>query len=107
MHKYSGNQSWIFNGRTDAKADTQILWPRDVKNWLIGRDPDAGKDWRQKKKGATEDKMVGWYHQLDEHKFEPAPGVGDGQGSLACCSPWGHKESDVTEPLNWMENVQN
>ena len=96
-----GNQSWIFIGRTDAEAETPILWPPDAKNWLIGKDLDAGKDWRQK--GMTEDEMVGWHHWLDRHEFEQAPGVGDGQGGLACCSPWGHKESDVTEWLNWTE----
>ena len=88
------NQSWIFIGRTDAEAP--ILWPPDAKNWLIGKDPDAGKDWRQEEKGMTEDEMVGWHHQLDGHEFEQAPGVGDGHGSLVCCSPWGHKESDMT-----------
>ena len=95
-----GNQSWMFIGRTDA-----ILWLPDVKNWLIGKDPDAGKDWRQEEKGMTEDEMVGWHHQLDRHKFKQAPGVGDGQGSLACCSPWGCKESDMTEWLNWIELI--
>ena len=94
-----GNQPWLFIGRTDA--ETPILWPRDVKNWLIEKDPDAGKDWRQDEKGTTEDEMVGWHHQLNGHEFEQAPGVGDGQGSLACCSPWGCKESDITERLNW------
>ena len=98
-----GNQSWIFIGRTDAEAETPILWSPDVKNWLIGKDPDAGKDWRQEEKGLTEDEMVGWHHQLNGHKFEQGPGAGDGQGSLACCSPWGHKESDMTEWLNWTE----
>ena len=73
-----GNQSWIFIGRTDAEAETPMLWPPDVKNWLIGKDPDAGKDWRQEEKGTTEDKMVGWHHWLDAHEFEQAPGVGDG-----------------------------
>ena len=97
-----GNQSWIFIGQTVAEAETAILWPPDVKNWLIGKDSDAGKDWRQEK-GMTEDEMVGWHHWLDGHEFEQAPGVGDGQGSLACCSPWGRKESDTTEPLNWTE----
>ena len=97
-----GNQSWIFIGRTDAEAETPILWPLDVKNWLIWKDPDAGKDWRQEK-GTSEDEMVGWYHRLDGHEFEQAPGVGDGQGSLACCSPWGHKESIITERLNWTD----
>ena len=82
-----GNQSWIFIGRTDAEAEAPILWPTDVKNWLIGKDPDAGKDWRQEEKGTTEDEMVGWHHWLLGQEFEQAPGVGDGQGSLACCSP--------------------
>ena len=97
-----GNQSWIFIGRTDAEVETPILWPPDVKNWLIGKDPDAGQDQRQEEKKMTEDEMVGWHHQLKGHEFEQAPGVGDGQGSLACCSPWGHKESDTTEQLNWL-----
>ena len=89
------NQSWIFTGRTDAEAETPILWPPDVKNWLIWKDPDAGKDWRQEEKGTTENEMVEWYHRLNWHEFES-----DGQGSLACCSPWGSKESDMTEWLN-------
>ena len=96
-----GNQSRIFIGRTDAEAETPILLPPVVKNWLIGKDPDAGKDRRQKKKGMTEDEMVGWHHQLDEHEFEQALGIGDGQGSLACCSPWGRKELGMTERLSW------
>ena len=96
-----GNQSWIFIGRTDAEAETPILWPPDVKNWLTGKDPDAGKDWRQEEKGMTEDEMVGWHHQFNGHEFEQAPGVGKWQGSLECCSPWGYKESGMTEPLNW------
>ena len=96
-----GNQSQIFIGRTDAEAETPILWPPDVKNWLFGKDPDAGKDWRQVEKGTTEDEMVGWYHWLDGHEFEQAPRVGDGLGGLACCSPHSHKESDRTEHLNW------
>ena len=100
-----GNQSWIFIGRTDAKAETPILWPRDVKKWLIGKDPDAGKGWRQEEKGMTEDEMVGWHHRLNGHEFEQAPGVGEGQGSLACCSPCGRKESDTTEWLNWTEHL--
>ena len=89
----------------DAEAETPILWPPDSKNWFTGKDPDAGKDWRQEEKGITEDEMVGWHHQLDGHEFEQAPGVGDGQGSLACCSPWDHKESDTTEgtELNWRQ----
>ena len=98
-----GDQSWVFFGRTDAKAETPILWPPDAKNWLIWKDPDAGKDWRQEEKGMTEDEMVGWYHRLDGHEFGWTPGVGDGQGGLACCGSWGHKESDTTERLNWSE----
>ena len=90
-------------GRTDAEAETPILWLPDVKNWLTGKDPDAGKDWRQEEKGMTEDGMVGWHHWLDGHEFEQALGVGDGQGSLACGSSCGHKESDMTERLNWTE----
>ena len=92
------NQPWIFIGRTDAEAP--ILWPPDVKNWLIGKDPDAGKDWRQEK-GTTEEEMVGWHHWLNGHDFEQSLGDGDGQESLACCSPWGCKESDTTEQLNY------
>ena len=98
-----GNRSWLFTGRTDAEAETPILWPPDAKNWLNGKDPDAGKDWRQEEKGTIEDEMVGWHHWLDGHEFEQALGVGDGQGGLACCSPWGHKESDTTEWLYWTE----
>ena len=98
-----GNQSWIIIGRTDAEAETPILWPPNVKNWLIWKDPNAGKDWRQEK-GTTKEQMVGWHHQLNEHEFEWAPGVGDGQGGLACCSSWGHKESDTTELSNRIEN---
>ena len=100
-----GNQSWIFIGRTDAEAETPILWPPVVKNWLTGKDPDAGNNWRQKK-GMTEDEMVGWHHQLDGHELEQAPGVGDGQGSLVCCNSWGCKESDTTERLNWTSVCQ-
>ena len=95
-----GNQSRIFVGRTSAKAETPKFWPPDVKNWLVAKDPDAGKDWRQEEKGTTEDEMVGWHHRLNRHEFKQAPGVADGQGSLACCSSWGQKESDMTE-LNW------
>ena len=87
-----GDQSWVFIGRTDAEAETPILWPRDAKNGFIGKDPDAGKDGRQEEKGTTEDEMVGWHHRLNGHEFEQAPGDGEGQGSLACCSPWGRKE---------------
>ena len=92
------NQPWIFIWSTDAEAP--VIWPPDVKSQLIGKDPDAGKDWRQEK-GMTEDKTVGWHHQLNGDEFEQALGVGDGQGSLACCSPWGGKELDTTEQLNW------
>ena len=98
-----GNQSWIFIGKTDAEAETPILWPPDVKNWLIGKDPDAGKKWRWEEKGTTEDEMVGWHHRLNGHGFEQAPGAGVGQGSLACYCPWGRKELDTTEQLNWTE----
>ena len=100
-----GDQSWTFTGRTHAEVETQLLWPPDVKNWLIGKDPDAGKDWRQEEKGTTEDEMVGWHHWLNGHGFEQALGVGNGQGSLVCCSPWGRKESDTTEWLNWTDTT--
>ena len=100
-----GNQSWIFTGMTDVEAEAPILWPPDAKNWLNGKDLDAEKDWRQEEKGTTEDEMVGWHHQLNGHEFEQALGVGDGQGILACCSPWGRKESDTTEQLNWTELI--
>ena len=100
-----GNESWIFTGRTDAEAETPILWPPDAKNWLIGKDPDAGKDWRWEEKGMTKDEVFGWHHQLNGHEFESALGVGDGQGSLACCSPWCCKDWDRTERLNWIELI--
>ena len=99
-----GNQSWVFTGRTDAEAETPILQPPDAKSWLIGKDPDARKDWRQEEKGMTQDEMFGWHHRLNGHEFERAPGVGDGQGTLACCSPWGRKELDISERLNWELN---
>ena len=99
----NGNQSWIFTGRTDAEAEAPLLWPPDVKSWLTRKDPDVGKDWRQKEKGTTEGEIVGWHHQLNGLEFEQAPGVGDRQGSMVCYSPWGHKESDMTEWLNWTE----
>ena len=98
-----GNQSWIFTGRTDAEAEAPILWLPEVKSWLTGKDPDAGKDWGQEETGVAEDEMVGWHHWLNGHEFEQTPEVGDGQGGLACCSPWGRKESDMTEWLNWTE----
>ena len=91
-----GNQPWIFTGRTDAEAEAPTLWPADAKSQLIGKDPDAGKDWRQEEKGAAEDEMVGWHHWLNGHEFEQTPGDTEGQGSLACCSPWGHKQLDTT-----------
>ena len=97
-----GNQSWVFIGRTDVEAETPIVWPTDVKSWLIGKDPDSGKDWRQEK-GTTEDEMVGWHHWLDGYEFEKPQGVGEGQGRLACCSSWGGKELDMTEQVNWTE----
>ena len=95
-----GNQSWIFIERTDVEAETPILWPPDEKNWFFGKHPDAGKEWRQKEKAMTEDEMVGWRHQLKGHESEQALGIQDVQGSLAYCSPWGHKELDLTERLN-------
>ena len=98
-----GNQSWIFIRRTDVEAETPVLWPPDAKNWLIEKDPDAGKDWGQKEKGTTEDEMVGWHHQHNGHGFGWTLGVGDRQGALGCCSSWGCKESDMTEQLNWTE----
>ena len=98
-----GDQSWVFIGRTDAEAETPVLWPPHVKSWLIGKDPDAGRDWGEEEKGTTEDEMAGWHHGLDGHELEYTPGVGDGQGGLACWDSWGRKESDTTERLNWTE----
>ena len=98
-----GDQPWVFFRRTDAKAETPVLWPPHAKNWLIGKDSDAGRDWRQEEKGTTEDEMAGWYHWLDGRESEWTPGVGDGQEGLACCSSWGRKELDTTEQLNWTE----
>ena len=95
-----GNQSWIFIESTDAGAEATVLGPYDVKRELIGKDPDAGKDWGQEEKGVTEDEMVGWHHQLNGQEFQQTLGDGDGPGSLACGHPWCHKESDVTERLN-------
>ena len=100
-----GNQSCIFIGRTDAEAETPILWPPDGKSWLIGKDPDGGRDWGQEEKGTTEDEMAGWHHGLDGREFEWTLGVGDGQGGLVCCDSWGRKESDTTEQLNWTEKL--
>ena len=90
----------MFTGRTDAEAETPILWPLHEKSWLIRKDPNAGKDWGQEEKGTTEDEMAGWHHRLDGHGFRYTLGVSDGQGGLACCDSWGHKESDTTEQLN-------
>ena len=98
-----GDQSWVFIGRTDAEAETPILWPHDVKSWLIGKDPDSGKDWGQEQNGMTEDEMVGWHHRLNGHEFGWTLGVGDVQGGLAFCGSWGRKESDTTERLDWTE----
>ena len=97
------NQSWIFFGRTDAKAEAPIVWPPDGKSWLIGKDPDAGKDWQWQEKGMTEDEMVGWHHWLNGHESEWTLGVGGGQGGLVCCDSWGRKELDTTEQLNRTE----
>ena len=101
-----GDQSWVLIGRTDAKAETPVLWPPQVKSWLIGKDSDAGRDWGKEEKGTTEDEMAGWHHRLDGHEFGWTPRVGDGQGGLVCCDSWGHKESDTTERLNWTELTQ-
>ena len=96
-----GDQSWVFIGRTDAEAETPILWSSHMKSWLIGKDPDGGNDWGQEEKGMTEDEMVGWHHGLNGHGFGWTLGVGDGQRGLLCCSSWGYNESDTTEQLNW------
>ena len=98
-----GDQSWVFFGRNDAKAETPILWPPYAKSWLIGKDSDAGRDWEQEERGTTEDEMPGWHHWLDGYEFGWTPGVGDGQGGLVCCNSWGCKKSDTTEQLNWTE----
>ena len=98
-----GNQSWIFIGRTDAEAETPILWPSDVKNWLIWKDPGAGKDWMWEEKWRTEDEMALWHHWLNGHEFDQVLGVSDRQGGLVPCCSWGHKESDMNEQLNWTE----
>ena len=98
-----GDQSWVFFGRNDAKAETPVFWPPHVKSWLIGKDSDAGRDWGQEEKRTTEDEMAEWHHWLDGCEFEWTPGCGDGQGGLACCDSWGRKESDTTEWLNWTE----
>ena len=100
-----GDQPWDFFGRTDAKAETPVLWSPDAKSWLFGKDSDGGRDWGQEEKGTTEDEMAGWHHWLDGHESEWTPGVGDGQGGLACCDSWGCKESSTTERLNWTELI--
>ena len=94
-----GDQSWIFTRRSDAEAEAPILWPPDVKSRFIRKDPDAGKDWEQKEEGTTEDEMVGWHHRLNGHEFEQDPGDGEGQESLACCSPWSHSQTQLS---NWI-----
>ena len=94
----------MFFGRNDVKAETPVLWPPHVKTWLIGKDSDAGRDWGQEEKGMTEDEMAGWHHRLNGHEFEWTLGDGDGQGGLACCNSWVHKELDTTEWLNWTEH---
>ena len=101
-----GDQSCVFFGRNDAKAETPVLWPPHVKSWLFGKDSDAGRDWGQEEKGMTEDEMAGWHHWLDGHEFGWTPGIGDGQGGLSCFNSWGRKESDTTEWLNWTELKQ-
>ena len=99
----NGGQSWLFTGRTDAEAENSILWPPDGKSRLIGKDPDAGKDWRREEKGTTEDERAGWHHWLNGHGFGWTPGAGDGQGGLACSGPRGHTDSDTPERLSWPE----
>ena len=100
------DQSWVFIGRTDAEAETSIVWPPHAKSWLIGTDPDAGKDWEQEEKGTTEDEMAGWHHRLDGRESGWITGNGDDQGGLACCDSWGCKETDTTEQLNWTDPRQ-
>ena len=98
-----GDQSWVFIGRPDVEAETPIIWPPDVKSWLIWKDPDAGKDWGQEEEGTTEDEMVGWHHWLDGRESEWTLGVGEGQGCLVCYDSWGCKDLDMTELLNWTD----
>ena len=98
-----GDQSWVFFGRNDTKAETPVLWPPHVKSWLIGKDCDAGRDWGQEEKGTTEDEMARWQHRLNGHEFGWTLGVGDAQGGLACCNSWCRKELDTTEWLDWTE----
>ena len=100
-----GDQSWVFTEKTDVESETPILWPPHAKNWLTGKDPDAGKDRRREEKGTTEDEMVGWHHRLDGHEFRWIPGVGDGQGGLSCCDSWGRRvRHDRATELNWTES---
>ena len=101
------DQPWDFLGRTDAKAETPVLWTPHAKRWLIGKDSNAGRDWGQEEKGTTEDDMAGWHHGLDGREFEWTLGVGDGQGGLVCFDSWGHKQSDTTQRLNWTEDIIN
>ena len=101
----NGDQPWDFFGENDAKAETPVLWPPHTKSWLIGKDFDVGRDWGQEEKGTTKDEMAGWHHWLDEHESEWTPGIGDGEGALACCDSWGRKELDTTEQLNWTELI--
>ena len=103
---HSEDQPWDFFGRNDAKAETPVLWPPHAKSWLFGKDSDAGRDWGQEEMEMTENEMAGWHHQINGHEFEWTPGVGDGQGGLACCDSWNRPESDTTEWLNWTELSQ-
>ena len=101
-----GEWSCVFIGKTDVETETPIVWPPNAKSWLIWKDPDAGKDWGQEEKRTTDDEMVGWHHRLNRHEFGWTPGVGDGQGGLACCDSWGRKESDTNERLSdWVTEV--
>ena len=100
-----GDQPWDFFGRNDAKAETPVLWPPHVKSWLVGKDSDAGRDWGQEEKGTTEAETAGWHHWLDGRESRWTPGVGDGQGGLACCDSWGRKESDTTQRLIWSDLI--
>ena len=102
---HKGDQSWVFIGKTDAKAETPISWPPHAKRWLIGKDSDAGRDWGQEEKVTTKDEMAGWHHRLDAHKFRWTPGFGDGQGGLACCYSCGRRKSDTTERLTWTYTI--
>ena len=99
-----GDQPWDFFARNDAKAETPVLWPTHAKSWLIGKDPNAGRDWGQEEKGTTEDEMAGCHHRLDGRESEWTLGVGDGQGGLVCCDSWDRKELDMTEQLNWTDS---